>query len=115
MSGAGRPADSRAAIAGTWSAPSRGEEHGPGHPSHRHLDEHGSVHLEGLADEAAHLRRLLRTHSVYTEGLRELHQVGVLQRRPVLAAPILVEIAGDVAEGLIVEDDADHVDAVLSG
>src|SRR5215510_13837142 len=84
----------------------RGEEHGTGHPSHRYFDEHGSVHLEGLADEVAHLRRLRRTHSVYAEGLRELHQVGVPQGRPVLAAPVFVDIAGDVAAGLIVEDDA---------
>jgi len=43
------------------------------------------------------------------KGLRELHEVGVPERRAVLATPVLVEIAGDIADGLVVEDDGDAV------
>ena len=51
----------------------------------------------------------------HPEGVGQLHEVGILQLGPVLPAPGLVEVAGHVAVGAVVEDHRDHVDAVSRG
>src|SRR6266481_8868169 len=92
---------------------SSGEEDRARHPPDGHLDEDGPAETEGLVDEPPHIGGLLGAHAVDAKGLRELHEVWILERRAVLATPVLIEIAGDIAEGLVVEDDGDDVDAVL--
>src|SRR5258705_1199010 len=88
---------------------------GARHPLHRHLDDHRPPEAEGLADQPAHFGGLLGPHAVNAEGLRELHEIGILEGRAVLATPVLVEVAGDIAKGLVVEDNGDDIDAVLGG
>src|SRR5262249_43923015 len=74
-----------------------GEEDRPRHPAHGHLDEHGSVQSQGLIDEPTDLDGLARPYPVHTVRVGELHEVGIRERRAMLAAPVLVEIAGHVA------------------
>src|SRR5262244_1133600 len=80
----------------------RREEQRPRHPPHRNLDEHGPVHLDRVGDELAHLGRLLRAPAHCAIGLGETDEVWVVQLGPELAAPVLVEIAGDVTVGVVV-------------
>src|SRR4030095_15983118 len=87
----------------------RREEYRPRHPPHRDLDEHGPVHLDRVGHALAHLGRLLRAPAHRAVGLGEPDEVGVVQLGPELAAPVLVEIAGDVAVGGIGGDDGRHV------
>src|SRR5438445_13303742 len=79
---------------------SSGEEDRARHPPDRHLDENGPAEAKGLVDEPPHIGGLLGANAVDAKGLRELHEVWALERRAVLAAPVLVQLAGDIAEGL---------------
>src|SRR5215467_12625136 len=71
----------------------RREEYRPCHPPHRHLDQHGPVHLDRIGDELAHLRRLLRAPAHRAVRLGQPHEVWVVQLGRELSTPVLVEVA----------------------
>ena len=56
---------------------------------------------------------VVRPHPDRAERLGELHEIGVMQIGPVRAAEHILQIAGDVAVGIVPEDDGRYVDAVL--
>src|SRR3989304_6005439 len=78
----------------------RREERWPRHPADRHLDQRGAVELDRLA---------------HAEGAGQLQECGFRERRREGPAPGLVEVARDVAEGVVVEDDGDDGDLVEHG
>src|SRR6266850_5233052 len=82
----------------------RREEHRSRHPSHRNLDQHGPVHLDRVGDELADFARVLRASADGAVRLGEADEVGVVQLGRELAAPVLVEVARDVAVRVVVED-----------
>src|SRR5215510_12034303 len=57
----------------------RREEHRSRHPPHRHLDQHGPVHLDRVGDELAHLAGLLRASADGAVRLGQSDEVGVVQ------------------------------------
>ena len=64
--------------------------------------------------EVADLGRLPRPHAGHAVGVGELHEVGVVEVGAVAAAPGLVQVARDVAVGVVVEDDGDRGDLLIS-
>src|SRR6266849_9064873 len=62
------------------------EEHRAAHPADRHLHERRAILVDGLADEAADLGRLLGAHAEDAVGVGQLHEVRVLEIGAVLAA-----------------------------
>src|SRR3989338_8929529 len=78
----------------------RREERWPRHQADRHLDQRGAVELDRLAHEAADLGRLRGAQTGHAEGVGELHEVGVRERRREGPAPGLVEVAETLPKAL---------------
>src|SRR4029453_8884895 len=82
----------------------RREDPGSRHPPPRNLDQDRPVHLDRVGDELADLGGVLRPPADGAVGLSEPDEIGVVQFGRELPAPVLVEVARDVAVGVIVED-----------
>ncbi len=80
-----------------------------------HVDDDGRPHLQGLGEQGAELQGVVGPQADSAEGLGELDEVRVEQVGLVGAAKELIEIARDVAVGVVAEDESDGVNAVLDG
>src|SRR5207302_3690748 len=82
----------------------------------RDLDEGGSIVRKGTLERAAQLPRSRGAVACRTEGLGELHEVGIAQRfaeKPSAEGGLLV--AQHIAEAVVVEHDRHGADAMLHG
>src|SRR5207248_7566830 len=82
----------------------------------RDFDEGGSIVRKSTLERAAQLPRSRGTVACRTEGLGELHEVGIAQRfaeKPSAEGGLLV--AQHIAEAVVVEHDRHGADAMLHG
>ena len=77
-----------------------------------YVNDHGRLSFQCKRKQLSQVHRVVRPHADSAEGLRELDQVRVVKVGLIGPIKHIVQIAGNVAVGVVPEDDSYHVDTV---